>query len=267
MKKVNLISLYFLINLISSSICVFSRFDDEDYDEFSSNFADPHLDIQRNVKIKRPITTHPDDHAHRISESFEFRNDHSFKNDDELKSDRFKDEQFKDEQFKDDHFNDDFRRDPFKLDSFKQDPFKKDLFKNDPFKRDPFRRDPFKNDYFTKTDPFKSDTFKTDLSKIEIPKIELPKPADKANIVVLKKKEPKNDDSNKSDTFLNEFNTNFDDIPRIPDFDFHEHDSWFEKNRDIDIPRGDREKLINDYRQPTPRTPFRVPMIPVVCFK
>ena len=229
MKKVNFLILFKLLSLINLSVC-YSRFDDDDYNEFNSNFADPHLDIQRNVKITPPITPHLNDHhMHKISDSFDFNSDpHSFK--------------------------DEFRRDPFKFDSFKTDPFK---------------RDPFKSDYFMKTDPFKNDEFKTDIvHKIELPQPQLPSKQEKPTaIVVLKKKEPKNDNFNKSDSFVNEFNTNFDEINRIPDFDFHTHDSWFEQqNRDSDIPRRDRvsENLVNDYRQPTPRTPFRFPMIPVV---
>lgn len=261
-----------LANLISTSVC-FSRFDDDDYGEFGQNFADPYLDIQRNVKLKSPLTPHLNDHhTHKVAEpergSPEFAGgERGFKNDDLFK-DPFKGEPF--------------RGDPFRNDVFKRDPFKGDLFKGDPLKGDPF-----KSDFFTKNDGIKTDfniDFKENgggIKSTEMPKIEIvsPKPTEKPSHSTMfgsRKKEPKSDHFNKSDSFLSETNANFDDTARVPDFDFHEHDSWFEQHREdshhdddhyhrhSDRPRNDRDKLIDDYRRPTPRTPFRVPMIPVV---
>lgn len=236
MKKLLFLSLCVLIDTVRIGEC-FSRFDDDDYNEFDTSFIDPHLDIQRNVK---PTTSH-DHHNHKISDSFDFDHNDQYKN--EFKSDTFKTD------FKDD-YKDDFKNE-FK-DDFKND-FKYDAFRNDPFKRDQFKNE------------FK----KNDAPKIEIIKTDKPvvdnyhhKPRG-----VLRKKQPKNEAFNKSDSPANEFNSNFDEISRIPDFDFHEHDAWLDQTRDFEMPRRDQvsEKLVQDYRQPTPRTPFRVPMIPVVC--
>lgn len=234
MKHLLFIIIYLLICFISLCFC-FSKFDDDDYSEFNT---DPHLDIQRNAKIKIPLpTSHSADHHH-----FNFNSDH-----------------FKDEIFKKDHL---------KFDPFKEDTFKRDPFKEDEFKRDPFKENTFKNDYFMKNDIKLSDEFKSDIQKQDH---QPPKTENfKSKIIVLKKKEPKQNDAfNKSDSFVNEFNTNFnsnfDDFGRISDFDFHSHDPWLD-HKDFDIPRHDRvtdEKLIHDYRQPTPRTPFRLP-VPVV---
>lgn len=236
-KEINLLFLssYVAANLICFCAC-FSRYDD-DYDEFGQNFAEPHLDIQRSVKLKSPLIPHLNDHhTHKVADSSEF--DHGFKNDDLFK-----------------------------------DPFKGEPFRGDPFRNDIFKRDPFKGDLFPNTDPIKTD-FNTDfkengIKSTELPKIEIapPKPTDRSASIhhnFVRKKEPKTDHFNKSDSFVSELNASFDDVARVPDFDFHEHDSWFEQHRDTDRPRNDREKLINDYRKPTPRTPFRVPMIPVV---
>lgn len=247
-RKINLLFIgsYVLVNLISSSAC-YSRFDDDDYGEFGNSFADPHLDIRRNVKLKSPLTPHLNDHhAHKLGESErsspEFAGDRGFKNDDLFKN-------------------------SFKGESFRGDPFRNDVFK---------RPDSFKDDFFMKKDGVKTDfniDFKENgIKSTEQPKIELvqPKPTDNpihSSLFGSRKKEPKSDHFNKSESFLSEMNANFDDVSRVPDFDFHEHDSWFEQHRDdehSDRPRSDRDKLIDDYRRPTPRTPFRVPMIPVV---